>query len=733
MGSSTPNRVRVKIIKHLPLGLSVELNDGQHGIIRVREISWDQEKRLNWKQLYPVDSEAWAVPIQEEGEHPSEFSLRLAENDPWKDISSHFRKHEVYEGVVTGVVGYGAFVELASGVTGLLHQSCFPTWVQKSPVELFWPGDRVHVVVEQVDTKKRRLGLGLPTKKKIAIKATKGQTQPVTSPNPIEATGQVEIDKFISDKSNRKRILIVEDNREQAKLVSSWLSHIGQSVDIVDQAEKAPAAIEKLSPDIIFIDVELPGMDGLTLANQLLESYPLLQLVVTTDFTSADERIDELDALLEEGVDFLPKPLIPGDMLDFLRKNGRHKKPSPALNEVSSESNIFEAGKSTTRSLRMILQKSRNRLEFEVAILFRLDVVQRKVFIVESTAQSSLNEYAIPSLIFSPVRDIAEDEETIVMEKCLKEDEARFQYLLDLFPMQACIGVPLPVNLPQKYALLFMNSTPKEIYEDDVIYAEAAAMATGTYLEQNLFHEKSILIQRSALIGQLSRAMIHETNNMMGPLASRLGLLKKKLDNLKKSGATKEKAASLTNKLGEIQGPIQKIVANMNMLGRIITNDRYEIIRVDEIVKETINLLKDTADREHIILSFNPPEKLLVVRSQPAALQQILLNLLLNAIQQTSEFRSRHGSLVHVSFRTVAPSTEENLLRILIEDNGPGIHTSLWDTVFELGYSTRQDGSGIGLYISRSLAEEKLRGRLFIQESYILGGTTMALEIPHRV
>ena len=220
---------------------------------------------------------------------------------------------------------------------------------------------------------------------------------------------------------------------------------------------------------------------------------------------------------------------------------------------------------------------------------------------------------------------------------------------------------------------------------------------------------------------------------MMGPLASRLGLLKKKLDNLKKSGATKEKAASLTNKLGEIQGPIQKIVANMNMLGRIITNDTYEIIRVDEIVNETLNLLKDTADREHIILSFNPPEKLLVVRSQPAALQQILLNLLLNAIQQTSEFRSRHGSLVHVSFRTVAPSTEENLLRILIEDNGPGIHTSLWDTVFELGYSTRQDGSGIGLYISRSLAEEKLGGRLFIYESHILGGTTMALEIPHRV
>ena len=68
MGKSTSKRQRVKIVKHLPLGLSVELGNGEHGIVRVREISWDHEKRLNWKEHFPIGTETWAVPIDNEND-----------------------------------------------------------------------------------------------------------------------------------------------------------------------------------------------------------------------------------------------------------------------------------------------------------------------------------------------------------------------------------------------------------------------------------------------------------------------------------------------------------------------------------------------------------------------------------------------------------------------------------------------------------------------------------------
>lgn len=727
MGSSTSKRILVKIVKHLPLGLSVELSNGQRGIVRVREISWEQEKRLNWKQLYPVNSEVWAVPLQRQAGQAIELSLRLAENDPWDNISSILSKGKVYEGIVTGVMGYGAFVELESGITGLLHQSSFPTWVQKSPLELFWPGDHVRVVAQQIDASKRRLGLGLPVEKApLAAGVLSGLGS-------FKANKQAEIEALVKDKSNRKRILLVEDDPQQSKLVANWLKRVGQKVDVARSAEDALAIMMTRLPDIVFIDVGLPGMDGITLAHQLLEKFPQVRLVVTTEYASADERNKELEFLQERGVDFLPKPLLPEDMLDFLKKNGNHAHEQASAQTASPQTEKFDERVETDRSLRALLQKSRVRLGFEAAVLFRLDAAQRTVSIVESSSRSRLNHHAIPSLIYSPVRDIAEDEENVIKEKCLKEDEARFQYLLELFPMQACVGVPVRVALPQKYALLFLHSEPKEIYEEDKIYAEAVALVIGAQLEQRLFRERYTIIQRSALIGQLTRAMVHEINNLMGPLYNRLGIFKDKLESLQKGEASAEKTAALAVELTDIQQAIHKIVTTTRMFGRIIAKDKNEILRLDEIIAETLTLMRDTAEREHVALSFTPPEKLLLVRSQSAALQQILLNLLLNAVQQIAEFRSQHGGMVEVFLEAdVAPASNAPI-RILVKDNGPGIHTSLWETVFEPGYSTRPDGSGIGLSISRSLAEEKLGGRLFVQESYILSGTTFALEVPYRL
>jgi signal transduction histidine kinase len=67
--------------------------------------------------------------------------------------------------------------------------------------------------------------------------------------------------------------------------------------------------------------------------------------------------------------------------------------------------------------------------------------------------------------------------------------------------------------------------------------------------------------------------------------------------------------------------------------------------------------------------------------------------------------------------------------RIYIGDNGPGIHVKLWEKVFEAGYTTRREGSGIGLYISRNLMQD-IGGEIFIMQSRILSGSTFMLEFP---
>jgi signal transduction histidine kinase len=139
--------------------------------------------------------------------------------------------------------------------------------------------------------------------------------------------------------------------------------------------------------------------------------------------------------------------------------------------------------------------------------------------------------------------------------------------------------------------------------------------------------------------------------------------------------------------------------------------------------------LRDISDRAHVVLQFTPPEKLMVIRSQAVVLEQIFLNVALNAIQQIAELRPDIGGWVRINMELKHTQAEASMCRILVEDNGPGIHTSLWEKIFDAGFTTRPDGSGIGLYISRNLMED-IGGRIYVSKSHILSGTLFVLEFP---
>jgi signal transduction histidine kinase len=105
-------------------------------------------------------------------------------------------------------------------------------------------------------------------------------------------------------------------------------------------------------------------------------------------------------------------------------------------------------------------------------------------------------------------------------------------------------------------------------------------------------------------------------------------------------------------------------------------------------------------------------------------LRQVFLNLLLNAIQQMAAIR-RHGSIdVEIAYET-----GQEMIQVRIRDDGPGIHSTLWERIFDFGFTTRKGGAGLGLTISREIVS-KLRGTLSVEESHMLWGTTFLLELP---
>lgn len=724
-------RIQVRVVKHLPLGLLVETDNHQRGIARVREISWDENKRQNWRSLYLPGWSGWAVLMGgRPGQNP-EYSLRLAESDPWDDLPETFDKNQVYEGIVTGVVSYGAFIELASGLTGLLHKSQLPAWVETPPIDLFWPGDRARVTIRQVEREARRLSLGLPP---LSSPPEAGKLPPKAARGLGERGGcETMLDEFLRSGAPRQRILLVEDEPEQRKAVENWLTRVGQRVDAVESAEKALRLLEISQPDLALIDVGLPGMSGTDLAERILNSWPGARVLIATDWARQESLAEILDKLRERGVELYPKPLLPEDLIAMLQGRSSPAVNLPAVSRQNLRPGISLAeppGSRSKNSIHGLLQQARRYLGFEQAILFEFDPIHRATSIRDRSGEGALEKNALPSLAFSPARDVAEDGDVIIMPEIEARDRDRFRYLLELNPtLESCIGVPARADTQPNFALFLLGERPRPITKEQRIYAEAIAQSIGALLEQHYFNEKSILIQRAALIGHLTRAMTHEINNLVGPLAARLDNLQTNLAKLEKNPNPARRDTLLQNAFDDTRQIIQRIINTTRMFGRITAKGKHEILRVDEIIRETIHLLRDTSDRARAQVVFNPPGQMLVIRSQAAAFEQVLLNILLNAVQQIAETRPGSGGWAQVRLDEQVNPVEAGFFRILVEDNGPGIHARLWDKVFEAGYTTRQDGSGIGLYISRNLAEE-LGGRLYIAESCILGGTTFALEIP---
>lgn len=732
MESETRDIVMVTVTKHLLMGLGVEAEDGQPGIIRVREISWDPGNVAHWKQIYPVGWTGEAYPLSMRKGQVHEYSLRLAESDPWEELPATIKRGQSVEGRVTGIVNYGVFIEVASGITGLLHRTKLPSWAKASPIDLFWPGDRVFVTIQDIDYRERKISLGFPdfTRPLDQSNVTQG-----LRPSASYVDFDHGVDALLRQKAQKKHFVIVEDDPHQLTAISSWLRHLGQHVDVFSDAESALVFLEKVTPDIAFIDMGLPGMNGLQLAKIILEKWTQVLPVITTDWATADRLMSDLEELQQRRVELLVKPFLPEDLIAIIHKaDSREEAAAPqprdsALN-IALEHQLHAQ---TSKFRKDLLDQLRHQLGFELAVLFSIDKLHHQVSILEcSGCEQFIHATATSQLIYSPVRDVAEDQSILAINEIQPQSRDRFRYLLELYPqLVSCIAVPIVARVPADFALFVLDRHPHQISAEQKLYTESVALVLGTHLEQETFNERSRLIQRSALIGHLTRGMVHEINNLIGPLHSRLDNLQARLKRVEKSQTSTDNVTTV-DELFEIQKNVRKIISTTRMFARITAKGKNEVLRIDEIIEDTIHFMRDISDQAQVKILFDRPEHLLVIRNQAAALEQVLLNVLLNGVQQIAELHPDSGGWVNIQIEPPLEKGEGACFKVLVSDNGPGIHMSLWERIFEAGYTTRADGSGIGLYISWNLMEE-LGGRIYVKQSHILSGTTFVLEIPYHL
>jgi small subunit ribosomal protein S1 len=155
-------RVRGTVTRVMEFGAFVELEPGIEGLIHVSEMSWGKKVRIASDIVKPgetVDAVILSINLTE---HRLGLGLKQTLGDPWAEVADKFAVGTAIEGPVTSITRFGAFVQLAEGLEGMVHVSEISVEKRVNhPQELLRVGQIIKAQVMAVDKDKRQLRLSM--------------------------------------------------------------------------------------------------------------------------------------------------------------------------------------------------------------------------------------------------------------------------------------------------------------------------------------------------------------------------------------------------------------------------------------------------------------------------------------------------------------------------------------------------------------------------------------------
>lgn len=153
--------VKGKVVNIEDYGAFLEIMPGVEGLVHVSEITWANTP-INAKEFFKLgdEYEAKVVTLDKETRKMS-LSIKQMTEDPWSNIETSFPEGSKHMGVVKNITPYGVFVELTTGIGGMIHISDL-SWLKRfnNPNEYTKVGNEIEVIIMNIDKEGRKLQLG---------------------------------------------------------------------------------------------------------------------------------------------------------------------------------------------------------------------------------------------------------------------------------------------------------------------------------------------------------------------------------------------------------------------------------------------------------------------------------------------------------------------------------------------------------------------------------------------
>ena len=481
-------------------------------------------------------------------------------------------------------------------------------------------------------------------------------------------------------------ILVIEDDEIMREALAEWLEAAGYVVRKAADGSAGLAAVRSAAPALVVTDIHMPGTSGAVVIAELQQHHPDIPVIAISGLFQMGRGLDADSAVALGAARTLTKPFTRRELLQAVT--------------VAD----LAARKRAEYLTRQVFESASD----GVAVIGRDYRYQRVNPVYE-------RNWGMPAekIVGMHVADLAGTdvfERTLKphLDRCLAGEHVTFAewFTTELGRFYLSVSYsPLRLDSERLEAVLVISRD----LTDHVLASEALRDAQAALARVN----------RVTTLGVLAASIAHEVNQPLAAMVSSAGSCTRWLaaepPQLEKARHALERLARDGQRASEVIDRIRALVMRQP--------PRRDLVDVKETVLDVIALTRDQMRRGNIALETALADGLPSVRGDRVQLQQVMLNLIANAIDAMSTPGDRPRRLA-----IGCAADADGGVCIEVRDSGPGIALEMADTLFEPFCTSKPQGIGMGLSISRSIVEAH-GGRLWVA-SNLPHGALFQLSLP---
>jgi signal transduction histidine kinase len=485
-----------------------------------------------------------------------------------------------------------------------------------------------------------------------------------------------------------RSVLVVDDDAHVLEVLEMRLGAMGYDVTATRDPQDALRILGRRGFDVALVDLRMTPIDGIALTRAAHEKQSRLPVLIMTAHGTIDNAVQ---AIKEGAFDFITKPFVAEELSGKLarallaRRWARDRDLLRSLGDTLASSNVLE------HVLQRVAERTLEATETERAVVFLRD-------------DGRLVPRAIAGASPHPVGELVGCAETAMRQRTAGTASASDGRVM--------LCTPLLVDGMAEGALVAENPSYVVPTEDDLvllsIFGGQAAVALKNAREQSRLRGGAL-----AALGRVATQVAHELNNPLGGLKLYARLLEERF---RKAGD--EYGVELSQKIDHAVGHLAEMVTDITSYGRPPELHR-EPTAVNSVVEECLGLAQDRIAERGVRVVRDLDAAIGEISLDAREIKKALLNLIVNGLDAMED-----GGTLTVATRRL----DDASIAIAVEDTGCGMDEETRARMFDLFYTTKPNGTGLGMGITRSVVDRH-GGRLHV-ESEPGCGTKVRIELP---